>query len=121
MTVLNESAAAAVLPAEAWDILSSWKLFLFPPFRRTLGPLPTLQVLTSDALLVLTSFDEVLPAGQRSQTLTRRPIEVAVPAVDVTLMDLDTLRPIEVSLDRPMYVRIATVSPEPNWICVAWI
>ena len=44
-----------------------------------------------------------------------------MPAVDVTLIDLDTLRPIDVSLDRPMYVRIARVSPEPNWICVAWI
>eukprot|EP00439_Symbiodinium_sp_Y106_P050233 s6153_g6.t1 len=92
VTVLNESAAAAALPAE---------------------------VLRSDALLVLTSFeDEVLPAGQRHRSwASSRPIEVAVPAVDVTLIDLDTLRPIDVSLDRPMYVRIARVSPEPNWIC----
>ena len=75
-------------------------------------------------MLVLTTFDgpeasELGSPGQKAQTRASRPIEASTPAVDISIVDKDSFSAQEVQVRTPIFVRIAEVAPEPNWICVA--
>ena len=76
-----------------------------------------------DVALVLTTFDgpgaESLGSGQKMRSATDRPIEAALPAVDISIVDTQSLGAVEVQVSTPIYVRIAAVAPNPEWICAA--
>ncbi|CAE7245713.1 Synaptotagmin-4 [Symbiodinium microadriaticum] len=85
-------------------------------------PLETLGELGESAVLVLTTFDgpessELGSPGQKAQTRASRPIQSATPAVDISIVDKDSFSAQEVQVRTPIFVRIAEVAPEPNWIC----
>ena len=80
--------------------------------------------LAENTVLVLTTFDgpeasELGSPGQKAQTRASRPIEASTPAVDISIVDKDSFSAQEVQVRTPIFVRIAEVAPEPNWICVA--
>ncbi|CAE7234869.1 ACBP4, partial [Symbiodinium natans] len=93
------SSAVAVLPME--------------PLQQALGDL-------EDTAVVVATLD-----GPRAESLvdgkvwtdTGRPIQAVAPAVDASLVDRRTLSVREVRLTTPIYLRVADVAPEPNFIC----
>ncbi|CAE7670489.1 unnamed protein product [Symbiodinium sp. CCMP2592] len=99
--IVDDSPAAVVLSSEVLEALGD---------------------LGEKAVLVLTTFDgpeaaELGSPGQKAQTMASRPIEAATPAVDISIVDKDSFSAQEVQVRTPIFVRIAEVAPEPNWIC----
>ena len=84
-----------------------------PLSREALGDL-------EDTAVVVATLD-----GPRAESLvdgkvwtdTGRPIQAVAPAVDASLVDRRTLSVREVRLTTPIYLRVADVAPEPNFIC----
>ena len=74
-----------------------------------------------DVALVLTTFDgpasESLGRGRKMQSAAGRPLEAAVPAVDISIIDKGSLSAQEVQVNTPIYVRISREAPDPTWIC----
>ena len=111
--VVENSPAAAVLPLEARR--KSCCLNLAAILEQALAGIP------ADAALVLTTFDgpqaESLSRGRKMQTAAGQPLETAVPAVDVSIVDTQSLSATEVRVSTPIYVRIAKEAPDPSWVC----
>ncbi|CAE7625670.1 PAO [Symbiodinium sp. CCMP2592] len=111
MTALRLPAIAANSSYLAITVNSTSAAFALP-----------LEAVGTDYLVVLTVLDMETSdeLGGKSQTKAGRPIEAApLPLVDVTLVDSQTrnAQEVRVAEDTPIYVRIAAVPPEPNWIC----
>eukprot|EP00439_Symbiodinium_sp_Y106_P015391 s943_g2.t1 len=71
------------------------------------------------AVLVATTLDGPSSegAGRKMRTNLGRPIQAAVPAVDISIVDVESLGVFEVQGTRTFFVRIAESPPNPEWIC----
>ena len=80
-----------------------------------------LELVNQASALVLATLNgpgsEDFSAGRRFWTKQGRLIEAVAPAVDITLMNMQTLNVLEVQGATIFYVRIAQMAPDPEWIC----
>lgn len=78
------------------------------------------EVLEDGTALVLTTLaeDGVFGLGQKIGSAEGRPFRAAAPAVDVSIVDVQTQNVLHMQLtDKPIYVRVTQVPPESNWVC----
>eukprot|EP00439_Symbiodinium_sp_Y106_P034088 s444_g4.t1 len=121
--VIDGSAAAVVLPLEALGGLAENAVLVLTTFdgpeASELGsPGQKAQTRASRPIEASTpAASELGSPGQKAQTRASRPIEASTPAVDISIVDKDSFSAQEVQVRTPIFVRIAEVAPEPNWIC----